>query len=86
VYEHLTRSDDSPDYKRVWKAKIHEKIKTFMWLVEQNAILTKDTLLRRNWQREPSCYLCENPETLNHLFFECPIAKVILGVICHVLP
>jgi hypothetical protein len=77
----MTRSDDGPDYNRVWKAKIPEKIKTFMWLVEQNAILTKDTLLRRNWQGDPSCYFCESPETIDHLFFECPIAKVIWGVI-----
>jgi hypothetical protein len=27
VYEHLTRSDDSPDYKRVWKAKIPKKLR-----------------------------------------------------------
>jgi hypothetical protein len=25
VYEHLTRHDNGPDYKRVWKAKIHDK-------------------------------------------------------------
>jgi hypothetical protein len=34
VYEHLTRHDSGPSYKRVWKAKVPEKIKIFKWLVE----------------------------------------------------
>jgi hypothetical protein len=61
VYNHLTKIDDGPDFKRVWSAKIPKKIKTFMWLVEQNAILTKDTMLRKNWQGDPSCYFCNIP-------------------------
>jgi hypothetical protein len=81
VYEHLTRHDNGPDYKRVWKAKIPEKIKIFMWLVEQNSILTKDNMLKRNWQGDPCCYFCDNPENMDHLLFECPIAKVVCGVI-----
>jgi hypothetical protein len=81
VYNHLTKTDDGPNFKRVWSAKVPEKIKTFMWLVEQNAILTKDTMLRKNWQGDPSCYFCDIPKTIDHLFFECPIAKVIWGVI-----
>jgi hypothetical protein len=40
MYEHQTRDDCGPKFKRIWKAKIPEKVKTFMWLVEQKAILT----------------------------------------------
>jgi hypothetical protein len=36
VYEHLTQNGNGPDFKRVWKAKLPVKIKTFMWLVEQS--------------------------------------------------
>jgi hypothetical protein len=50
VYEHLTNDDHGPKFKRVWKAKITEKIKTLMWLLEQRAILTKDNMSVRNWQ------------------------------------
>jgi hypothetical protein len=49
VYEHLMKDDHGNSYKRVWKAKILAKIKTFMWLVEQGAIMTKDNMVRRNW-------------------------------------
>jgi hypothetical protein len=80
VYKHLTRNDIGPDYKRVWKAKMPERVKIFMWLMEQNAILTKDNMLRRNWHGDPCCYFCDRPENMD-LMFECPIAKVVWGVI-----
>jgi hypothetical protein len=48
VYEHLTKDDSGSSYKRIWKAKIPAKIKAFMWLIEQGAILTKDNILKRN--------------------------------------
>jgi hypothetical protein len=50
VYEHLTRNNVGLPFNRVWRAKIPEKIKVVMWLVEQKAILTKDSMLKRNWQ------------------------------------
>jgi hypothetical protein len=34
VYEHLTKDDSGPSFKRIWKAKVSAKIKTFMWLME----------------------------------------------------
>jgi hypothetical protein len=79
IYECLTRRDEGHAFKRVWKAKLLGKIKTFMWLVEQKAILTKDNMIKRQWQGDPSCYLYSAPETMDHLFFGCPIAKVIWG-------
>jgi hypothetical protein len=77
VYDHLTKDDDGPKYQRVWKAKIPEKIKTFMWLVEQHAIFTKDNMVKRSWQGDPMRYFYEGPESVDHLFFKCPTAKVI---------
>jgi hypothetical protein len=41
---HLTRDDKGLPYNRVWRAKIAEKIKIFMWLIELKYILTKDTM------------------------------------------
>jgi hypothetical protein len=54
------------------ESKIPEKVKIFMWLVAQKAILTKDNMIRRNWQGGPI-------ETVDHLLFSCPIAKVVWG-------
>jgi hypothetical protein len=79
VYEHLTKEDRGNSFKMVWKAKIPAKIKTFMWLVEQDAILTKDNMLKRNWHGKANC--CNTPESSIHLFFECPVAKVTWGIV-----
>jgi hypothetical protein len=54
-----------------------EKIKIFMWLLEQKAILTKDNMIKRNWQGDPGCYFCGAPKNCDHLIFSCPIAKVV---------
>jgi hypothetical protein len=35
-------------YKFLWKSKLPQKIKVFMWLVVRNKILTKDNLKKRN--------------------------------------
>ena len=29
----------------------------------------------------PSCYFCQNNESIDHLFFMCPVAKVIWGMV-----
>jgi hypothetical protein len=55
VYTHLHRNSVAKDNRQFWKAKIPLKIKIFMWLVMQNAILTKDNLLKRKWVGGPSC-------------------------------
>jgi len=67
---------DSPN-KKFWKAKIPLKIKTFMWLIKHNAILTKDNLIKRKWRGDPQYRFCSEPETVNHLFFECSMARFI---------
>jgi hypothetical protein len=52
-----------------------------MLLMEQNVILTKDNLIRKKWQGNPNCYMCGELESVDHLFFSCPVAKVTWGVI-----
>ena len=44
VYEHLTKESSRNQFKHIRKARIPYKIKNFLWLVENNAILTKDNL------------------------------------------
>jgi hypothetical protein len=74
VYLQLTEDDRGQNFQGIWKAKIPLKIKIFMWMVAQKAILTKDNMVARNWQGDPGCYFCES---VDHLLFQCPVAKVI---------
>lgn len=52
-----------------------------MWLVENKAILTKENMVKRNWQGDPTCYFCDQPETVDHLLFGCKVVKVVWAVI-----
>lgn len=81
TYNALTTSDGGPHYKNIWKAKIPPKIKIFLWLVANDAIVTKDNMIKRNWKGDPSCYFCQQPESANHLLFTCPVAKVVWAIV-----
>lgn len=81
MYDHLTRDESFEPLKFIWKAKIPQKIKIFMWLIHNNAILTRDNLIKRKWPGDASCVFCNDLESIDHIFFLCPVAKVIWGVI-----
>lgn len=71
---------DQPNM-HIWRAKIPLKIKIFIWLIQQNAILTKDNLIRRNWKGNKFCAFCNEEETISHLFFECVVVKYVWSII-----
>ena len=60
-----------------WKIPIPLKIRIFMWLTSKNRILTTDNLIKRGWQGCDKCQFCDQPETINHLFFTCSFTKQI---------
>lgn len=75
----MNSATKDPDKKHIWKSKVPPKIKFFMWFLENNTLLTKDNIVRRKWFVDPSCCLCTHNETIEHLFFTCPIARMIWG-------
>jgi len=68
LYKHLCRNNQGQNYKYIWQTKI------FMWLLLQNAILTKDNLTKRNRKGRQIC-------ASEHLFFGCTTAKYIWSLI-----
>jgi hypothetical protein len=58
--------------KRIWKAKISLKIKIFLWLAEQNAIITKDNLFKRKWKGNSSCTFCTKMRQIITYFSNAP--------------
>lgn len=53
----------------------------FLCLLENQAILTKDNMIKRKWKGEPECYFCSHPETQTHLMFECSGMRVVWSVV-----
>lgn len=56
-----------------------------MWLVHENTILTKDNLLKRNWQGDKRCCFCNMDESVEHLFFDCSAARCAWNLIAILL-
>jgi hypothetical protein len=60
----------------IWKAKIPEKVKIFIWLVTKNRILTIENLKKRGWVGRDSCSLCNEAEETNfHILITCPFTQ-----------
>jgi hypothetical protein len=80
-YLALIHSDVSNLNKRLWKLKVLLKIKIFLWYLQRGVVLTKDNLAKRNWQGSVLCCFCHKDETIQHLFFNCPLARSIWRII-----
>jgi hypothetical protein len=83
VYDHLTKDVTGKNFQHmhIWKAKTPYKIKIISWLMENNAVLTKDNIIKRKWKGNPTCLFCDQAESLEHLFFQCTIAKCVWGMV-----
>ena len=54
--------------------KIPLKLKIFAWYLRKGVILTKDNLIKRNWNGSTKCVFCIHDETIKHLFFQYKVA------------
>jgi hypothetical protein len=50
-----------------------------MWF--SKVILNKDNFIKRNWTWSDIRYFCDCKESVRHLFFKCPFAKIVWRII-----
>jgi hypothetical protein len=81
MYLDLLNGNTNYLQKYLWKMKVPLKIKIFMWFVHRKEILTKDNLIKRNWQGSSKCCFCDHEETVQHLFIHCPFAKIVWSIV-----
>lgn len=48
---------------------------------KKGVAVTKDNLAKRKWKGNISCCWCSQDESIKHLFFECPMAKLLRTII-----
>jgi hypothetical protein len=80
-YQALLHTDIPNINKLIWKVKAPLKIKIFLWHLRRGVILTKDNLVKRNWQGSKTCCFCYKEETIKQLFFDCWLACSIWSFI-----
>jgi hypothetical protein len=59
----------------VWSIKIPPRVQFFLWLLANNRVLTRDNLAKRQEVTNKRCFLCDEKESSQHLFFDCVVAK-----------
>jgi hypothetical protein len=52
-----------------------------MWFVYRKEILKKDNLIKRSCQGSKTCWFYDQEENVQHLFIECPFAKIIWTIV-----
>jgi zinc-binding in reverse transcriptase len=72
--------------RSVCALKIPLKVKLFLWLSLNYRILTKDNLHKRGWSRSLNCCFCVGSESVDHLFFHCPLSAQIWNAILLLYP
>jgi hypothetical protein len=81
LYKILMKQDRVPQNFVFWKVKLPCKIKIFLWYLHKGVTLTKDNLVKRNWKGSTKCCFCSREETIQHLMFDCHLARAIWGVV-----
>lgn len=66
----------------IWDVKLPLRLKVFLWLMLKRSILTKDNLIYRGWVGDKTCMFCGADESINHLFFFCPLSRYIWNYLC----
>ncbi|KAJ1695517.1 hypothetical protein LUZ63_012215 [Rhynchospora breviuscula] len=65
--------------QNLWRLKIPPTVKTFLFLLAQDRLLTQCQLMRRNINVQHLCHLCQQDllETADHLFCICPFSMTL---------
>nr|GMC51542.1 LINE-type retrotransposon LIb DNA [Ipomoea batatas] len=77
AYRYIAGGESTDEADWVWKLKISERCRTFLWLTAKDKLLTNEARTRRQLTDDSSCMACRNPcEDAGHIFKHCDIARV----------
>ena len=81
MYRTLIARLPSPRKNLIWKLRLPLNIKIFIWYLQKGVVLTKDNLACRQWRGSTKCCFCSLDETIQHLFFDCQMARIIWRIV-----
>jgi hypothetical protein len=59
----------------VWSLTVPPRVHFFFWLLSKDKLLTRNNLEKRRRVEDKSYLFCSEPELVNHLFFDCIVAR-----------
>lgn len=68
----------NPLFISIWNLQTAPKIKVFLWKVLKGAVAVEQRLRTRGIKATDGCLMCgEDQETINHILFQCPLARQV---------
>ena len=68
-------------YQQVWSLETSPKIKHFLWRCLNNALPVAENMTYRHIAKDKYCSRCGGEaESINHLLFQCPYARLVWAV------
>ncbi|RYR12290.1 hypothetical protein Ahy_B04g069826 [Arachis hypogaea] len=68
-------TENASIFTRIWKLEGLQRLRSFCWLVANNALLTNEERVRRNIPQSALCGVCgNNSESLLQVLRDCPVA------------
>nr|GMC67604.1 LINE-type retrotransposon LIb DNA [Ipomoea batatas] len=76
AYRYIAGGDSTEEVDWVWKVKIAERCRMFLWLAVKNKLLTNAVRARRQLTDEDGCTACgEFCESIDHILMHCDVAR-----------
>jgi hypothetical protein len=76
MYLILTNNTTRKNNTLLWNLNLPLKI-NFLWYLGKGVTLTKDNLAKRRWKESLKCSFCNQNESIQHLVFDCYLARNI---------
>lgn len=73
----IDNRENEEDWSWIWKMRLPQKLKGFLWLVFHGKLLTNQMRLKRGLTTDPTCPHCCGIEDMSHLFRDCFKAKEV---------
>lgn len=69
-------STDAAKWNSIWKIKVPNRVRTFLWLVTHNRIMTNENKVKRGMTESDKCWCCCNTvENEEHVLRHCALAE-----------
>lgn len=65
----------------IWRSKVPLKINFFLWQMVNNKLQVAMNQVKKKWKGDINCCLCGCVESVDHVFFQCHLARLVWCII-----
>lgn len=78
IMRHDTNAPEAAKWNAIWRLKITNRIKVFLWLTRHKKLMTNSMRMRRGMTTSDGCWLCHNArEDIDHVLRRCTAADEV---------